>query len=69
MDVLYRTHTRAGKEYAREREQNYTFLFQIERLEKEYAIFVPADGHVPVVALVAKDIDYIAKAFHEVTKD
>ena len=40
---------------------------QCETLERDYAIFMAKNGRIPVVALATKDVDYIAKAIHEVT--
>ena len=36
---------------------------------KEYGIYMTADGRISIAGLNSKNLDYIAEAFHNVTKD
>ncbi|KAK9718643.1 hypothetical protein QE152_g23102 [Popillia japonica] len=41
---------------------------QIEKLTKEHFVFLNPDGRMVVSALNSKNIDYVTRCFHEVTK-
>mgnify|MGYP001584163506 CR=1 FL=1 len=41
----------------------------VEQLRNEYAIYMTADGRISICGLNTKNLDYIAEAFHAVTKD
>lgn len=43
-------------------------LEQVERLKAEHAIYMTKDGRISVVSLTPKNVDYVAKAIHMVTK-
>ena len=42
---------------------------QSERLKNEYHVYIVSDGRVSVPGLNPSNIDYVARAFHEVTKN
>ena len=41
---------------------------QVQRLQKEHAIYMTKDGRVSMVSLTPKNVDYVARAVHMVTK-
>jgi aspartate aminotransferase, mitochondrial len=41
---------------------------QVERLQKEYGIYMTKDGRLSMVGVTSKNVDYLAGAIHEVTK-
>lgn len=41
----------------------------VEQLKKEYAIYMTSDGRISISGLNTNNLDYIADAFHNVTKD
>lgn len=41
---------------------------QVERLRDEFHIYMTKDGRVSIVGLTTKNVEYVAKAMHEVTK-
>lgn len=41
---------------------------QVQRLQDEFAIFLTKDGRISMVSLTPHNVDYVAKAIHEVTK-
>jgi aspartate aminotransferase len=41
----------------------------VEELRAKYAIYLTTDGRISISGLNTKNLDYIADAFHEVTKD
>lgn len=41
---------------------------QVDRLEKEFHIYMTRDGRMSISGLNDHNIDYIARSFHEVTK-
>ena len=41
----------------------------VEELKQKYAIYMTADGRISISGLNTKNLDYIAEAFHNVTKD
>ena len=48
----------------------YTGLKQdeVEKLKTDYAIYMTKDGRVSMVSLTPKNVDYVAKSIHQVTK-
>ncbi len=43
-------------------------LEQVERLKSEHAIYMTKDGRVSMVSLTPKNVDYVARAMHIVSK-
>jgi len=41
---------------------------QVDRLAKEYSIYLTRDGRISIVGITSKNVDYLAKAMHEITK-
>ncbi len=41
---------------------------QVQRLQEEFATFMTKDGRISMVALSPRNVDYVAKAIHTVTK-
>lgn len=41
---------------------------QVEKLKQDNAIYMTKDGRVSMVAITPDNVDYIAKAIHQVTK-
>lgn len=41
----------------------------VEQLRKEYAIYMTLDGRISIAGLTTDNLDYVADAFHNVTKD
>lgn len=41
---------------------------QVERLQKEYSIFMTKDGRMSIAGLSTHNVDYVANAMHSVTK-
>jgi len=41
---------------------------QVARLANEFAIYLTKDGRISVAGLTSKNVGYLAKAMHEVTK-
>lgn len=42
---------------------------QVDKLKNDYHIYMTADGRISIAGLNTHNIDYISKAFHEVSKD
>jgi len=42
---------------------------QVDELAKKYSIYMTADGRISIAGLNTHNVDYIANAFHEVSKD
>ena len=42
---------------------------QVDALKAKYAIYLTADGRISIAGLNTHNLDYIAGAFHEVSKD
>jgi aspartate aminotransferase, mitochondrial len=42
---------------------------QVERLKNEYAIYLTSNGRISVAGVTSKNVDYLATAMHEVTKE
>jgi aspartate/tyrosine/aromatic aminotransferase len=43
-------------------------LEQVKRLKSEFHVYLTDDGRISISGLNTKNVDYVAKAFHEVTK-
>ena len=43
-------------------------FFQVERLIKEFSVYLTKDGRISVAGLSSKNVGYLAKAMYEVTK-
>ena len=43
-------------------------FLQVERLQKEYAIYLTKDGRISMVGVTTKNVQYLASAIHDVTK-
>uniref|UniRef100_A0A1A9ZD29 Aspartate aminotransferase n=1 Tax=Glossina pallidipes TaxID=7398 RepID=A0A1A9ZD29_GLOPL len=41
---------------------------QVERLSKEFSIYLTKDGRISMAGVTSKNVEYLAKAMHEVTK-
>ena len=41
----------------------------VEELKQKYAIYMTADGRISISGLNTHNLDYIADAFHAITKD
>lgn len=41
----------------------------VDELRNKYAIYMTADGRISICGLNTHNLDYIAEAFHAVTKD
>uniref|UniRef100_A0A915IHW5 Aspartate aminotransferase, mitochondrial n=1 Tax=Romanomermis culicivorax TaxID=13658 RepID=A0A915IHW5_ROMCU len=41
---------------------------QVERLAKEFHIYLTKDGRISVAGITSKNVAYLARAMHEVTK-
>lgn len=41
---------------------------QVERLAKEFSIYLTKDGRISMAGVTSKNVEYLAKAMHEVTK-
>ena len=41
---------------------------QVQRLKDDFHIHMTKDGRISIVALTTKNVEYVAKAIHEVTK-
>ena len=46
---------------------NWIFL-QVERLTKEFSIYLTKDGRISVAGVSSSNVDYLARAMHAVTK-
>ena len=43
-------------------------MFQVERLTKEFSVYLTKDGRISVAGVTSKNVGYLAHAMHEVTK-
>lgn len=43
-------------------------FFQVERLTKEFSVYLTKDGRISMAGVTSKNVAYLAKAIHEVTK-
>jgi len=41
----------------------------VERLRNEFHIYMTADGRISIAGLNTSNVGYVAKCFHEVTKN
>ena len=41
---------------------------QVERLKKEFSIYLTKDGRISIAGITSKNVEYLAKGIHEVTK-
>ncbi len=41
----------------------------VEELQRDYAIYMTADGRISLAGLNTKNVEYVADAFNKVTKD
>jgi len=41
---------------------------QVERITKEFSIYLTKDGRISMAGVTSKNVGYLAKAMHEVTK-
>lgn len=41
---------------------------EVERLTKEYSIYLTKDGRISMAGVTSKNVEYLAKAIHEVTR-
>ena len=44
------------------------YVVQVEKLQKQYAIYFTKDGRISMVGVTSKNVDYLASAIHDVTK-
>jgi len=41
---------------------------QVDKLAKEHSVYLTRDGRVAIVGITSKNVEYLAKAIHAVTK-
>jgi aspartate aminotransferase len=41
---------------------------QVERLQKEFSVYLTKDGRISIAGITSKNVQYLASAIHEVTK-
>ena len=41
---------------------------QVERLSKEFSVYLTKDGRISVAGITSKNVGYLANAIHQVTK-
>jgi aspartate aminotransferase len=41
---------------------------QVDRMREEYAIYCTGDGRISMAGVTSKNVEYLAKAIHEVSK-
>lgn len=46
----------------------YYVLFQVERLTKEFSVYMTKDGRISVAGVTSGNVGYLAHAIHQVTK-
>lgn len=44
------------------------FHFQVERLTKDFSIFLTKDGRISMAGVTSGNVGYLANAIHQVTK-
>ena len=44
------------------------FFIQVERLTKEFSVYLTKDGRISVAGVTSKNVVHLAKGMHEVTK-
>ncbi len=68
------THTGSVRDWSHVTEQIGMFCYsglskeQVERLKEDFAIYMTTDGRVSMVSLTPRNVEYVAKAIHVVTK-
>ena len=45
----------------------YVF-FQVEKITKDFSVYLTKDGRVSVAGVTSQNVDYLASAMHAVTK-
>ena len=64
----------SSKNWAHITEQIGMFCFtgmtpqQVERLTKDYSIYLTKDGRISVAGITSHNVEYLAHAIHQVTK-
>ncbi len=43
-------------------------VFQVERLTKEFSVYMTKDGRISVAGVTSGNVGYLAHAIHQVTK-
>ena len=43
-------------------------LLQVERITKEFSVYLTKDGRISVAGISSNNVDYLAHAIHQVTK-
>lgn len=43
-------------------------FWQVERLTKDFSIYLTKDGRISMAGVTSKNVEYLAYAIHEVTK-
>ena len=46
----------------------FVACLQVERLTKEFSIYLTKDGRISMAGVTSKNVEYLAHAIHEVTK-
>jgi len=46
----------------------YPCFVQVEKLTKDFSIFLTKDGRISVAGVTSKNVEYLAHAMHTVTK-
>jgi aspartate aminotransferase, mitochondrial len=44
-------------------------LFQVDRLREEFHVYCTSDGRISISGITTENVEYLALAFHEVTKE
>lgn len=42
---------------------------QVDRLREEYHVYCTSDGRISIAGITSENVEYLARAFHEVTKE
>jgi hypothetical protein len=42
--------------------------FQVEKLTKDFSVYLTKDGRISVAGITSKNVEYLAHAIHQVTK-
>lgn len=54
--------------YFTNQKQSVPTFIQVDRLAKEYSIYLTRDGRISIAGISSKNVGYLAKSLHEVTK-
>lgn len=46
----------------------FLLILQVEKLTKDYSIYLTKDGRISMAGVTSKNVEYVAQAMHEVTK-